>query len=59
MKHATVKQTRKLRGGRLLAEVHCPHCSQTHWLLDPGSLAYCLSQPNRPMWVDGTGSLLR
>jgi hypothetical protein len=51
-----VKQTRRLRDGRQLAEITCPHCDSTHWLLDPGSMTYCLSLPNKPMFVDGLGS---
>jgi hypothetical protein len=51
-----VIQTRRLRDGRYLAEVDCPHCDSTHWLLNPGHLAYCLTHDNAAMFVDGLGS---
>jgi hypothetical protein len=52
---AAVLQTRRLRDGRQLAEIRCPHCDSTHWLMDPGQLVYCLTLPNRPAWLDGLG----
>lgn len=56
MHHGTVLQTRQLRDGRQLAEIHCPHCEATHWYLDPGQLVDCLAMENRPQWVDGLGA---
>lgn len=55
MTNATVKQIRRLRDGRKLVEIDCPCCQSTHWMLDPGHLVYCLSRPNKPMFVDGLG----
>jgi len=60
MKTARVRQSRRLRDGRQLVEVSCPHCDSTHWLLTDGApLAYCLSHANLPMFVEGLGEPVR
>ncbi|MGH3968896.1 MAG: hypothetical protein ACRDTV_12480 [Mycobacterium sp.] len=61
MKHATVKQTRRLRDGRQLAEIPCcPYCQGDHWLIADGStLAYVPCASNRPVLLDGLGAPVR
>jgi hypothetical protein len=59
LKHGQVLQTRRLRDGRQIVEVTCPHCGETHWLLNPSSLVECLTSPGRFMWVDGLGSPMK
>lgn len=59
MKTATVRQSRRLRDGRQLVEVSCPHCPETHWLLPDSTLAHCPSHANMPMFIDGLGQAVR
>lgn len=57
VKHATVTQTRRLRDGRVLAEIaKCPHCEAGHWLIAEGTLAYAPCGANRPVLLDGLGA---
>ena len=61
MKTANVSQSRRLRDGRRLAEIHhCPYCADAHWLITDGStLAYVPCGPNRPVLLDGIGASVR
>lgn len=61
MKHATASQTRRLKDGRQLAEIHdCPYCDDSHWLITEGStLAYVPCGQNRPVLLDGIGAPIR
>ena len=60
VKAARVCQSRRLRDGRPLVEVSCPHCDSMHWLLTDGTtLAYCLSHVNLPMFIEGLGEQVR
>jgi hypothetical protein len=60
MKTATVRQTRRLRDGRQLVEVSCPHCRESHWLLTTAgsTVASCIAEPARPFFID-VGSPVR
>ena len=59
MKTTTVRQSRRLRDGRQLVEVTCPHCDSTHWLVADTTLAYCLTHANMPMFIEGLGEPVR
>jgi hypothetical protein len=56
VKHGQVLQRRQLRDGREIVEAACPHCSSTHWLLNPSGLVECLTLPGKFAWLDGLGS---
>jgi hypothetical protein len=60
MKRATVRQTRRLRDGRQLVEVGCPHCDSTHWLMTHDTtLAHCVAEPSLAFFLDGLGEPVR
>jgi hypothetical protein len=54
MKTARVLQSRRLRDGRQLVEVTCPHCAGTHWMMttDGSTLAHCVAQPSLVFFLD-------
>jgi hypothetical protein len=60
MKTATVRQARRLRDGRELVEVSCPHCCESHWLLTTAgsTVARCVAEPSRAFFID-VGSPVR
>lgn len=58
--NATVTRVRRLRDGRVLAEISsCPWCGKGHWLLAEATLAYAPCGANRVVLLDGLGVPVR
>lgn len=60
MTHADVGQVRRLRDGRVLAEItRCPWCGVGHWLMTDSTMSYAPCGPNRVILLDGLGTVVR
>lgn len=58
--NAIVSQVRRLRDGRVLAEItQCPWCGADHWVLTDSTLGHVPCGAGRIVLLDGLGTPVR